>query len=107
MPQTPHSWMKNSCIWYSRAIASQLGLEKIQNYLASLQYGNQDMSGGVTKAWLSSSLKISLIGQVRFIQKMIQGKLAVSSNAVQMTKKLLLVDALPEGWKLFGKTGWS
>lgn len=99
--------MKNSCVWYSRALASQLGLEKIQNYLASLEYGNQDMSGGLTRAWLSSSLKISPRDQVHFIQKMIQGELAVSSNAVQMTKTLLFVDILPEGWKLFGKTGWS
>lgn len=106
-PQTPHSWIKNGCVWYSKVLAKQLGLENIQNYLASLEYGNQDMSGGLTKAWLSSSLKISAKEQVDFIQKMIQGKLLLSSHAIQMTKVLLFIDELPEGWKLFGKTGWS
>ncbi|MGL5264244.1 MAG: penicillin-binding transpeptidase domain-containing protein [Candidatus Rhabdochlamydia sp.] len=107
MPQTPHSWMKNSCVWFSQVLALQLGSEKIQSYLASLEYGNQDISGGLAKAWVGSSLKISPRDQVRFIQKMIQGELAVSSHAVQMTKELLLLDTLPGGWKLFGKTGWS
>lgn len=106
-PQTPHSWMKTSCFWYSQVLASKLGLERSQSYLASFEYGNQDMSGGLTKAWVGSSLKISPRGQVHFIQKMIQEKLPVSPNAVQMTKALLFLDALPEGWKLFGKTGWS
>ncbi len=103
--QTPQSWIKNSCVWYSKVLATQLGLEKIQNYLALFEYGNQDMSGGLTKAWISSSLKISPKGQVDFIQKMIQGKLPISSHAFQMTKALLFVEELPEGWKLFGKTG--
>jgi beta-lactamase class D len=107
-PQTPQSWMKTSCLWYSKVLALQLGLEKIQNYLALLEYGNQDMSGGLTDvAWVNSSLKISPRGQVDFIQKMIHGKLPISSNAIQRTKVLLFVDELPEGWKLFGKTGWG
>lgn len=106
-PQTPQSWIKNSCVWYSRILATRLGLEKIQNYLAGFEYGNQDMSGGLASSWLSSSLKISPKRQTDFIQKMIQEKLPISSYAIQMTKKHLLVDELPEGWKLFGKTGWG
>lgn len=104
-PQTPQSWMKYSCVWYSRVLAMQLGLDAFQNYLALLEYGNQDISGGLTSAWLSSSLKISPKGQVGFINKMINGLLPLSNNAVQMTKGLLFVDTLADGWKLFGKTG--
>jgi beta-lactamase class D len=105
--QTPQSWMKDSCVWYSKILASQLGLEKIQAYLATFEYGNQDMSGGVTSAWLNSSLKISLREQVDFIKKMIRGKLPISNRAIQMTKGLLFRDELPRGWTIFGKTGWS
>src|SRR5215469_5009547 len=50
-PQTPQSWMKTSCVWFSRVLATQLGLENMQEYLALLEYGNQDISGGLTKAW--------------------------------------------------------
>jgi beta-lactamase class D len=106
-PQTPQSWMQYSCFWYSKILARQLGLEKIQSYLASLEYGNQDMSGGLTNAWVSSSLKISPKEQVDFIQKMLREKLPISSSAIHMTKALLFKEELPEGWKLFGKTGWG
>lgn len=104
-PQTPQSWMKFSCVWYSKLIALQLGLEKFQNYLASFDYGNQDASGGLTQAWISSFLKISPKGQVYFVQKMINEKLPVSTHAIEMTKVLLFKEELPEGWKLYGKTG--
>ena len=112
-PLDPTSWMKYSCVWYSKILALELGLEKIQSYLDSFEYGNQDLSGGLAPpgptnvAWINSSIKISVNEQVNFIQKMMTGKLPISSNAIQMTKALLFKEELPEGWSLFGKTGWS
>lgn len=105
--QTPQTWMKYSCFWYSQLLAMHLGLEKIQNYLALIDYGNQDMSGGLSKAWVSSSLKISPNEQVKFLQKLIREELPISGYAIQMTKQLLFLEDLPEGWKLYGKTGWG
>lgn len=112
-PQTPQSWMKYSCVWYSKILALQLGLEKIQSYLTSIEYGNKDMSGGLAQpgptnvAWINSSLKISPKEQVVFIQKMVRGELPVSPGAMQMTKLLLFKEESPEGWKLFGRTGYG
>jgi beta-lactamase class D len=109
--QNPQSWMAQSCTWFSKIIALQLGVETVQNYLTRLEYGNQNISGGLGKpgqmnsAWISSSLKISPHEQVHFIQKMIQGKIPVSNHAIQMTKRLLLKEELSKGWKLYGKTG--
>ena len=105
-PHNPQSWIKNGCLWYSKVLALQLGMEKIQHFLTTIEYGNQDMSDGLEKpAWISSSLKISPKEQTDFIQKMIQGKLPISSHAMQMTKGLLFIEELPDGWKLYGKTG--
>lgn len=106
-PQTPRSWMKNSCVWFSRVLAERLEIQKFEFYLAALSYGNQDASEGLTNAWLSSSLKISTREQVTFIQKMLQEEHPVSHNAMHMTRLLLFIEELPNGWKLFGKTGWS
>lgn len=109
--QTPQTWMNSSCIWFSKIIALQLGRETIEQYLSSFEYGNQDFSSGMippgsnNPAWVSSSLKISPKEQVAFIQKMIQMKLPVSSNAFQITKNLLFKEEISQGWKLFGKTG--
>ena len=58
-PLTPKSWMQYSCVWYSKVLSLQLGLEKIQNYLTSMEYGNKDMSGGLAQpgptdpAWIN------------------------------------------------------
>jgi beta-lactamase class D len=108
-PQTPRSWMKYSCIWYSDVLVSQLGFDTAQNYLSLFGYGNHDMSGGLTGTcpWVNSSVKISVREQVVFIQKMLICALPVSTNASQMTKEILFVEELPGGWKLYGKTGWG
>lgn len=105
-PQSPLTWMQYSCIWYSKVLCEELGLEKVQTYLASFDYGSQDITGD-SPFWVNSSLKISLRDQVVFIQKMLKGELPVSAQAIQMTKSILFKEDLPKGWKLFGKTGWS
>lgn len=112
--QSPQSWMKYSCVWYSKLLSCQLGLNQMQNYLAAFNYGNQDLSVGIVPpgqedpAWFHSSpLRISLSEQVDFISKMLQYKLAVTSYAIDMTKEILFKQELPQGWKLYGKTGWS
>lgn len=112
--QCPQSWMKNSCVWYSKLISCHLGLHKMQSYLAAFNYGNQNISVGIVApgkdepAWFHSSpLKISLREQVGFIRKMLQNELPVTNYAIDMTKKILFKENLPKGWKLFGKTGWS
>src|SRR5581483_10741292 len=113
-PQTPETWMKFSCVWYSKVLSVQLGMEKMQNYLNAFEYGNQDISVGLAgpgpmthAAWINSSLTISPKEQVDFIQHMIEGNLSISTHAVQMTKQIVFKEELAEGWKLFGKTGWS
>ena len=104
----PALWMNTSCLWYSKVIAETLTVEKIESYLSSFSYGNQDMSGGLDHpAWITSSLTISPKEQVDLIQKMISKKLPISDHAIEMTKALLFKEALSEGWNLYGKTGWS
>lgn len=107
LPQTPRSWMKYSCIWFSEVLAAHMGPENFERYLLLFQYGNQDLSKGAGKVWINSSLKISPREQVHFLQSMLQEALPVSSRAVQMTKNILFIEELQDGWKLFGKTGWS
>lgn len=109
--QTPASWMKNSCVWYSQRISEAVGMRKIKEYLASFDYGNQDMSGdvgknnGLTNAWLSSSLKISPREQLEFLRKFANNELPVSAHSVEMTRKIIYLGKLGDGWDFYGKTG--
>jgi beta-lactamase class D len=92
--QTAATWMRDSVVWFSQRLTPELGMEKVKAYLARFDFGNQDMSGGLTKAWLDASLRISP-----------DEELPVSKHAFAMTKKITLVETSPSGWTLHGKTG--
>ena len=103
--QTPASWMSNSVVWVSQGLTPQLGLERVKAYLKSFAFGNQDMSGGLTKAWLMSSMTISPDEQIVFWKKLWRGQLRVSKQALETTRKIALVEKSENGWTLHGKTG--
>ena len=103
--QTAASWMKNSVVWFSQRLTPQLGMQKVKTYLWNFRYGNQDMSGGLTEAWLQSSLLISPDEQLRFWERFWREEFPISTHAYEMTKKITLVGTSPSGWTLHGKTG--
>ena len=110
-PHNPTLWFANSCVWYSQVITRQLGIKKFTKYVKRLQYGNKDVTGdkgknnGLTNSWLSSSLAISPFEQVNFLQKLVKDELLVSTKAQEMTRRIMFVENLKNGWKLYGKTG--
>jgi beta-lactamase class D len=105
--------MRDSCVWYSQDLTRKLGIDKFKGYLEKFDYGNKDASGdkdennGLTQSWLESSLQISPQEQVLFLQKFLGSKLGVSDKAYEITKKIIFVQELWGGWKLYGKTGGS
>lgn len=103
--QTAASWMRDSVVWFSQRLTPKLGLARVRQYLARFDYGNQDFSGGVTTAWLGSSLEISPDEQVSFWRRWWRGELEVSRRADELTRRITLVDASPAGGTLHGKTG--
>jgi len=102
--QTPVTWLRYSTIWVSQWLTPQIGMDKIKKYLDEFHYGNQDMSGGIDKAWLGSTLKISPEEQIEFLARFWQGKLGLSAQAVELTKKCLPYRKLDSGSVMRGKT---
>jgi beta-lactamase class D len=109
--QTPLTWLKYSVVWVSQQITPQLGLHRIQRYLADFNYGNQDFSGdagknnGLQYAWLSSSLKISALEQLHFLNAMLNNNLPIKKEAIVNTKKNIYQGKLDNGADYYGKTG--
>jgi beta-lactamase class D len=107
----PTTWMKESVVWYSQLITRSLGEEKFRAYVQAFDYGNEDVSGdkgknnGLTRSWLSSSLRISPAEQLAFLGKIVNRKLPVSQTAYEMTEAILGTYELPDGWTVRGKTG--
>jgi beta-lactamase class D len=112
-PHTPQLWLKNSCVWFSKVLAEQLGPKQMQAYVSAFLYGNGDASGLLPDGgndptyWIHSSLKISPREQALFLQTMLKRELPISDNALAITRELLFIEELADGWKLFGKTGYS
>ncbi|MBC6982605.1 class D beta-lactamase [Caulobacter sp. 17J80-11] len=102
----PTSWMDRSVVWYSQQLTGRLGQARFEAYVRAFRYGDGDVSGGLTKAWLSSSLKISPLEQVDFVGRMLRRELPVAPSAVERTLALLPTrPETPGGWTIHGKTG--
>ena len=107
----PIDWMRDSVVWYSQQVTLSLGIQRFAGYVEAFSYGNADVSGdagkdnGLTRAWLSSSLRISPLEQIDFLMGLVRGELPVSAHAHEMTKAILPVANLPGGWTVRGKTG--
>ncbi len=103
--QTASTWMQNSVVWFSQRLTPQLGMERVRAYLSRFDFGNQDMSGGLTSAWLESSLQVSPDEQLRFWRRFWREELPLSKHAFEITKTITFVTTSASGWTLHGKTG--
>lgn len=107
----PTGWIRNSVVWYAQQVTAQLGAARFQHYVDSFDYGNRNLAGdpgkdnGLAMSWIASSLTISPSEQVAFLRKVVNRELPLSPAAYDMTTRILLPVALPNGWIVHGKTG--
>jgi len=101
----PTGWIRNSTVWYAQQVTTRLGIGALQSYLRRFDYGNQDLSGGVTDAWIGSSLQVSPQEQAAFLRKVVNRELGLAPQAYETTATLLRLPTLPNGWDVHAKTG--
>ncbi|WP_420360208.1 class D beta-lactamase [Agrobacterium vitis] len=110
-PTDPVRWLKYSVVWYSQQITKALGQDKLHDYATKFAYGNADFTGdpgknnGLERAWIASSLKISPLEQVAFLQKLVQHQLPVRPEAMDKTMAIVEQRQIADGWTVHGKTG--
>lgn len=107
------SWMQdhtlstavsNSVVWYFQDLAGRIGPERMQKYLNSCQYGNADISSGITRFWLGESLEISPREQVDFLKRLVKDELPFSRRSMAIVRGMIKVKETDRG-TLYGKTG--
>ena len=109
----PTRWLKYSVVWYSQQITHRLGADTLGRYARAFGYGNADFSGdpgknnGLERAWIGSSLKVSPLEQVAFLDKLLHDRLPASPQAQRMARNIVEQTALPSGWNVHGKTGMA
>lgn len=94
----------NSVVWYYQKLASKIGKEQMKYYLEKVDYGNKDISGGLTTFWLESSLKISPLAQVELLKKLYNEELPFQQRTISIVKNIIIL-AEKDGVRLSGKTG--
>lgn len=103
---TLKSAIANSVVWYYQEIARRIGEEKMKFYIEKMNYGNMDISGGIDKFWLVSSLLISPNEQEEFIYKLYKNELPFSERTFKITKDIMTLEKT-DAYTLRGKTGSS
>lgn len=105
------TWMRDSVVWFSQRITPKIGSRKLQKYLDQFSYGNRDMKGGLTQAWLVSpgsaapALKISAYEQVDFMKKLWTDQLPASPRSQRLAREITFLESSPQGFMVNGKTG--
>ncbi len=108
---TPRLWLRHSIVWYSWWLTKQMGPDEFQRYVDLLDYGNRDLSGepgkdnGLTHSWLGTSLEISPREQIRFLSRVVEEKLPVSSESIGKLKQAIPQYLINPDIRLSGKTG--
>lgn len=109
----PESWHKeqtlktafqNSVYWYYQELARRIGEDRMKEYLRRLDYGNQNMGGGLDTFWLVGDLRISPFEQIDFLRRLYAGNLDVSERSMQIVKEMMVLEEKPT-YRLSGKTG--
>lgn len=100
------SAFKVSAVWYYQELARRIGEKRMKDYIAKVNYGNNNISGGIDKFWLEGGLRISPEEQIGFLKKLYNGDLPFSKRAMDIVKKISIAEETPN-YTLHGKTGWA
>jgi len=101
---TLHQAISVSAVPHFQDIAKKIGKKRMKDFLNKRNYGNSDISGGISKFWLGSTLKISANKQVQFIKQILTNALPVSQNSIKIVKTIIKLEETEKGF-LYGKTG--
>jgi beta-lactamase class D len=96
---------KYSCVWYYQELARRVGKNRMEKYVRSIDYGNNDLSSGIDTFWLCGSIQISINEQIEFLRKLYTNKInGISEKTINEVKSIMLYESKPH-YKLYGKTG--
>jgi len=102
--QTLASGMKYSVVWMFQEIARRTGKARMKEWVQKLEYGNQDISGGIDLFWLQGGLRISAMEQVAFLYRLAEGRLPATQRAQRLVRQALVVEKTRD-YTIYAKTG--
>ena len=87
-------------------LARRIGLDRMRENVARMNYGNKEIGDIVDRFWLAGPLQISAVEQTQFLAKLAQDALPFPQEFQQSVREIILLEQ-GANWKLYGKTGWQ
>ena len=100
------STIKLSQVPAYKELARKTGLERMQQNITRLSYGNGTIGDKIDSFWLQGPLKISALEQVQLLTKLAQGKLPYPPAAQKEVCDITVLKRT-DAYTLHGKTGWA
>jgi len=103
---TLSSGLRDNPVWMFQQVARRIGRERMSEALERLEYGNNDIGGGVDHFWLQGALRVSAFEQVDLVRRLADGELPMTQRAQRLVRQALAVERRG-GLTLYGITGDS
>lgn len=100
------SAIANSVVWYYQELARRVGEKRMKEYVEKIGYGNMDISGGIDRFWLGSTIEISADEQVDFLRRLYANALPFSARSMDIVREILVLEKT-DRHTLRGKTGFA
>jgi beta-lactamase class D len=95
-----------SCVPCYQEIARKIGVERMKEYLAKLNYRNMVVdSATIDLFWLEGESAITMNQQLDFLIRFYKCELPITERTHQIMKRLMLLES-NDSWSFSGKTGW-
>jgi beta-lactamase class D len=95
-----------SAVPHFQELARRIGLDRMQQFIDAVGYGNGDISGGIDQFWLAGGLRISPREQVDFLVRLYRDALPFSARTMAMVKEIMVSEQTPDH-VIRSKTGWA
>lgn len=102
-----HTAFQQSAVWFYQVIARRVGHERMQQWVAAADYGNQTIGNAdeIDTFWLDGDLRITPQEQIQFLRRLYTNELPFSADVVATVKEIMIVEQTPD-YTIRAKTGW-
>ncbi len=85
-------------------MARRIGLPRMREQLARIDYGNNETGEAIDRFWLAGPLKISAVEQTRFLARLAQDRLPFPRDAMAAVREIAFIEK-GDTYSLHAKTG--
>jgi beta-lactamase class D len=98
------SGIKVSAVWMFQEMARRVGDDAMADWVDRAEYGNRDIGGGIDEFWLRGDLRISALGQLDFLERLVTGALPFDDDVMSQAREIIVREE-GDDWSWSYKSG--